>query len=77
MLDTYCKLFELDWRGDTALENREQFMMNNPVYLNANDRSSVKSHGEITNEGVLSQVKQACQPYLPSLLKKMHTINKQ
>ena len=77
MLDTYCKLFELDWRGDAALENREQFMMSNPVYLNANDKSSLASHGEITNERVLSQVKQACQPYLPSLLQKMQTVLKQ
>ena len=22
-LDTFCKMFELDWRGDTALANRE------------------------------------------------------
>lgn len=56
MIDAYCKLFELDWRGDSALENREQFMMSNPVYMNEKDRSNLVSNcGEagITNEGVL------------------------
>ena len=63
MIDAYCKLFELDWRGDSALENREQFMMSNPVYMNEKDRSNLVSNcGEagITNEGVLQQIRQAC-----------------
>ena len=71
MMDTYCKLFELDWRGDTSLENRENFMLQNPIYLNENDLTSVKSFGTISNQGVLNQIRQACQPYLPQLVSKM------
>lgn len=26
ILDTYCKMFELDWRGDRNFENRSQYM---------------------------------------------------
>jgi len=54
MIDTYCKLFELDWRGDTSLENRESFMLSNPVYMNENDRTSTATFGIISNESVLS-----------------------
>ena len=73
-LAAYCKLFELDWRGDTALENREQFLMSNPVYLNQRDRTSLTSSlgdESITNQRVFNQIRQACQPFLPDLLAKM------
>ena len=71
MLNTYCRLFELDWRGDSSLDNREQFMLTNPVYLHEKDRPNVVSMDNITNESVLMQVRQACQPYLPNLITKM------
>lgn len=32
-LELYCKMFELDWRGDQNYENRNQFMSSNPIYL--------------------------------------------
>lgn len=32
-METYCTIFELDWKGDSALENREKFLMETPVYL--------------------------------------------
>ena len=73
-MDAYCKLFELDWRGDTDLENREQFMMSNPVYLSHKDRTNLNDslgNEPVTNERVLKQIRQACQPFLPDLLMKM------
>ena len=42
MLNTYCKIFELDWRGDQAIENREQFMLTNPIYMNEKDSTSLQ-----------------------------------
>lgn len=59
-MDTYCKLFELDWRGDRSLENREQFLMSNPVYLHEKDRVNLKSVDQVTNTQVLNRIKQAC-----------------
>jgi len=53
MLDSYCKLFELDWRGDTSLENREEFMMTNPVYLNEKDKTNLVAKGRMDNANVL------------------------
>jgi hypothetical protein len=32
-MEAFCRLFEMDWRGDTALKNREEFMFSNPVYM--------------------------------------------
>ena len=52
MLDTYCKLFELDWRGDASIDNREQFMLTNPIYMDKNDRTSLKTVGRINNKRV-------------------------
>ena len=71
MLDTYCKLFELDWRGDSALENREQFLMTSPIYMHPRDRPNLAEHAAITNESATRQIQQACQPFLPGLLLKM------
>lgn len=71
MLNAYCKLFELDWRGDSSLNNREQFMFTNPVYMHEKDRSNMAIKDKITNESVIQQVRQACQPYLPNLIIKM------
>ena len=36
-LDTYCTIFELDWRGDRNLENKEEFLMTNPIYIQKRD----------------------------------------
>ncbi len=76
MIDTYCRLFELDWRGDTALENREQFMMNKPIYIHPKDRTGLATYGDISNERVVNEIKQACQPFLPQLLQKMQALIK-
>ena len=77
MLNAYCRLFELDWRGDSSLDNREQFMFTNPVYMHEKDRPNMATFDYITNESVLKQVRQACQPYLPNLITKMRQIGKE
>jgi len=45
--------------------------MTNPVYMHEKDRSSLSTHGVVSNERVLQQVRQACQPFMPNLLSKM------
>ena len=76
MLDTYCKLFELDWRGDASVDNREQFMLTNPIYMNDKDRTSLSTVGVIDNQRVTKEIRQACQPYLPRLIAKMRELGK-
>mmetsp|Transcript_18532 Transcript_18532/g.24890 ORF Transcript_18532/g.24890 Transcript_18532/m.24890 type:complete len:92 (-) Transcript_18532:64-339(-) len=76
MLGTYCKLFELDWRGDASVDNREQFLLSNPIYMDKRDRHSLQSVGEITDKRVTRQIRQACQPYLPDLIAKMCELTK-
>jgi len=45
-------MFELDWRGDHSIINRDEFMATNPIYLNPNDKSSLLVNGVISNEAV-------------------------
>ena len=75
MLNSYCKLFELDWRGDVSLENREQFLMQNPIYIHSKDQANLVEKGEISNSNVLTQIRQACQPFLPDLLTKLRKLS--
>lgn len=70
-LDAYCKIFQLDWRGDFKIENKDQFMATNPIYLNDHDQTSLNPIGKMTNERVTKELKAACQPYLPDLAKKI------
>jgi len=41
-LELYSRMFEVDWRGDRALENKGEFMATNPIYL---EGSNLKSYG--------------------------------
>jgi len=70
-LQTYCTLFELDWMGDKVLENREELLMTNPVYMHGKHMSNVVDIGSIENDRVEKMIKQASQPFLPNLAKKM------
>ena len=36
-LDTFCRMFELDWRGDRAISNKQEFLATNPIYLTEKD----------------------------------------
>jgi len=44
MLDTYCSLFELDWRGDRTVANREQFLGTHPIYVDKNQQNNQDVH---------------------------------
>jgi hypothetical protein len=60
-LELYCRMFEVDWRGDRSSENKQQFMSSNPIYL---DGSNLNSVGEISNEVVKDKLQRACAPYV-------------
>ena len=70
-LDTYCKMFELDWRADHSITNRDEMMATNPIYLNTHDRSSLEAYGVISNEAVGEKLTRASYPYLPGLANKI------
>jgi hypothetical protein len=57
-LDSFCKLFHLDWRGDMTIANREEFMATHPIYLNPKDQTA--DHKEMTNESVSAALRKAC-----------------
>jgi hypothetical protein len=42
-LDSYCKLFHLDWRGDMTIANRDEFMATHPIYLNNQDQAAIQN----------------------------------
>jgi len=54
-METYCNVFELDWRGDKTLENREKFLMERPVYLDGKDDSSLRDH--VDREWLISKLR--------------------
>lgn len=33
LLEHYCRIFELDWRGDQTYDNKDEMMATNPIYL--------------------------------------------
>lgn len=35
LLETYCSIFDLDWRGDQTIKSQEQFLCTNPIYMDA------------------------------------------
>ena len=39
-LDLYCRMFELDWRGDSSYKNKQEFMSSNPIYLQGTNLKS-------------------------------------
>lgn len=63
MLETYCNLFELDWRGDRTVANREQFLASNPIYHK--DQTQVKQ--TVDAKLVKEMLQRACVPFLPHL----------
>ena len=74
-LDTYCKMFELDWRADHSIKNRDELMATNPIYLNPHDRSSLLLNGTISNDSVQNALSKASQPYIPALVQKIMSYN--
>ena len=39
-LDLYCRMFELDWRGDSSYKNKQEFMSSHPIYLQGTNLKS-------------------------------------
>jgi len=75
-LNTFTKMFELDWRGDRSLSNKDEFLASNPVYLKERDQSNFKLYGEIGNFEVTSMLRRACAPFVEPLVAKMINNNK-
>jgi hypothetical protein len=67
-LETFCKLFELDWRGDVSLKNREEFLHFKPIYL-AGD--NIKQYSQMTQEDMRLLLKRACSPYIEEVTQKI------
>lgn len=65
-LDTYCVLFELDWRGDRDINNRDQFLATNPVYTK--DSPSSAELDVYTEEHAKQRLEKASAPFLDELV---------
>ena len=46
-LETYCTLFELDWRGDRHVDNQDKFLYQNPIYMNDSQASSLAPYRDL------------------------------
>lgn len=46
-LETYSRMFELDWRGDRKLSNKKEFLATHPVYLK--NESTIEGYGNVGN----------------------------
>ena len=68
-LDTYCTLFELDWRGDRHISNRDEFMATNPIYTQ--DSASASHLNMYTAEYVSERLERAGTPFLDGLVGKI------
>lgn len=73
-LSTFSRMFELDWRGDRLVKNKQQFLATNPVYLNPVDKSNTLGYGDLTEEDVSTQLRQACTPFVEEVTQKMKDI---
>ena len=61
-LDSFCKIFELDWRGDRDLANWREFMSSNPIYINERDQDNFEAFGEVGRYEVTKMLRDACAP---------------
>ena len=48
-INTFCQMFELDWRGDRAISNKKEFMGSHPIYISESDGSNYVGYGEVGN----------------------------
>jgi hypothetical protein len=65
LLDTYCFMFELDWRGDRTMKNQDQFLFHNPVYMQAAESNLID--GVVANQ----RLRRASVPFFGPLVDKM------
>jgi len=56
-MDTFSKMFELDWRGDRSIANKADFLSLKPVYLNKNDSQNTSGYGIIGNYELLAMLR--------------------
>lgn len=57
-LDTFAKMFELDWRSDRKLENKKEFLATHPVYTK--NEPNIEGYGQIGNFEVSAMLRVAC-----------------
>ena len=67
-LDAFSKMFELDWRADRSVPNKNQLLATHPIYLNEKDQSNFCRYGEIGNFEVSAMLRHACTPFVKSCL---------
>lgn len=70
-LNTFSRMFELDWRGDRAIQNKMQFLATNPVYVSKIDRTNTEDYEWHGNTEVISSLRFACTPFVPQIVDKM------
>lgn len=69
LLESYCRIFELDWRGDQTFDNKNEMMMTNPIYYHG---TNTKAFGELNPSKVSQMLKEACVPFLDDLTVSLH-----
>lgn len=75
-LDTFATMFELDWRGDRHINNKNEFLATNPVYLSPMDLSNFRKYGNIGNFEATTLLRLACAPFVEQLAQDMVSISK-
>ena len=66
-LETFCKMFELDWRGDKTFKNKEEFLSRRPIYLKGDN---FKAYADLDQEGLRKMIKKSCTPYVEDVVEK-------
>lgn len=61
MLDAYCKVFEVDWRGVKEVEQNKEFLFSHPIHV---EGSNVKAYGMVDDVKVKEMLKRACVPFV-------------
>ena len=64
-LESFARMFELDWRGDRKLANKKEFLATNPVYHKS--EANVAGYGTIGNLEATAMLRMACQPFIENL----------
>ena len=70
-INTFCQMFELDWRGDRALANKKELLATNPVYVADADRSNFEGYGAVGNFEATAMLRRACVPFVAELTDKL------
>lgn len=70
-LNTFSRMFELDWRGDRSLANKSDFLASKPIYISENDRGNIVAYTNVGPEELSALVKQACTPFVEGLCQKL------